>query len=388
MSTRRFWLTTLGGLMLLTLCIGWASNSYFINQRIAAASDRLMLLSNLRREALHRYLDTAEAELRFWSINRELIGQQLWLVDAWNKAVDEGRDPEQRLKLFYVENNPYPAGERRKFNDAGDGSGYSGLHAKLHPLASLFVSERGYYDFFLINPTGDILYSVEKEEDFATNLYRGEFKDTGLAEVFKRALVYAETDQVAVSDLSAYAPSGDAPAMFVAKAMYGEQGQLAGVIALQLPTDRIVDIMNFDAGMGTTGETYLVGEDLLMRSDSRFSEDSTVLEVVVDTESVSKALLGEYGVEFIEDYRGKQVLSAYSSTQVGENTWAVIAEIDRAEILEIATSDRPMLAGLMLFFYSFAAWSVWFIQRSDVDAEGVSLLADLDLDGGMDLSDG
>jgi methyl-accepting chemotaxis protein len=170
--------------------------------------------------------------------------------------------------------------------------------------------------------------------------------------------------------------------------MYGEQGQLAGVIALQLPTDRIVDIMNFDAGMGTTGETYLVGEDLLMRSDSRFSEDSTVLEVVVDTESVSKALLGEYGVEFIEDYRGKQVLSAYSSTQVGENTWAVIAEIDKAEILEIATSDRPMLAGLMLFFYSFAAWSVWFIQRSDVDAEGVSLLADLDLDGGMDLSDG
>jgi methyl-accepting chemotaxis protein len=388
MSTRRFWFTTLGGLMLLTLCIGWATNRYFIEQRIALASERLMLLSNLRREALHRYLDTAEAELRFWSINQELIDQQLWLVDAWSRAVQDGRDPEARLKLFYVENNPYPPGERRKFNDAGDGSGYSGLHAKLHPLASLFVSERGYYDFFLISPTGDILYTVEKEDDFATNLYQGEFKDSGLAEVFKRALVYAETDQVAISDLSAYAPSGGTAAMFVAKAMYGEEGQLAGVIAFQLPTDRIVDIMNFDGGMGRTGETYLVGEDLLMRSDSRFSDDSSILAVTVATKTVARALLGEYGVEFIEDYRGVEVLSAYSSTRIGETTWAVIAEVDKAEILENATSDRPMLAGLMLFFYSFAAWSVWYIQRADVNAEGISLLADLDLDGGMDLSDG
>jgi methyl-accepting chemotaxis protein len=128
-----------------------------------------------------------------------------------------------------------------------------------------------------------------------------------------------------------------------------------------------------------------VGEDLLMRSDSRFDEDTSILEVTVDTNTVAKALLGEYGVEFIKDYRGVEVLSAYSSTRVGENTWAVMAEIDKAEILEKATSDRPMLAGLMLFFYSFAAWSVWYIQRADVDAEGINLLADLDLDGGMDL---
>jgi methyl-accepting chemotaxis protein len=388
MSTRRFWITTLGGLALLTLCIGWAGNRYFIEQRLSIASERLLLLSNLRRDALQRHIETTEAELRFWSLNPELIEQQLWMVDAWNKAVDAGRDPEQRLKLFYVEQNPYPAGERGKFADAGDGSGYSSLHAKLHPLASLFVSERGYYDFFLISPTGDIFYSVEKEADFATNLYRGPYRDSGLAEVFKRALVYAETDQVAISDLSAYEASGGVPAMFAAKAMYGKEGELAGVIALQLPTDQIVDIMNFDAGMGETGETYLVGEDLLMRSDSRFSEESTILKVKVDTDAVARALKGEYGVEFTRDYRDVEVLSAYTSIPLGENTWAVMAEIDKAEVLENATSDRPMLAGLMLFFYSLAAWSAWFIQRADASLEGGGLLADLDLDGGMDMSDG
>jgi methyl-accepting chemotaxis protein len=387
MSTRKFWLVILGSLALVTLAAGWTVNTYFIEQRIASASERLLLLSNLRREALHRYLDTTEAELRFWSLNEELITQQLWLVDAWNKAVDQGRDPEERLKLFYVENNPFPSGERAQFVDAGDGSGYSALHAKLHPMARLFVTERGYYDMFLISPTGDILYTVEKESDFATNLHQGQYKDSGLAEAFKRALVYAETDAVAVSDMSAYAPSHGAPAMFVAKAMYGKLGQLAGVIALQVPTDRIIDIMNFDAGMGETGETYLVGADRLMRSDSRFSEGSTILSVTVDSITVNKALLGEWGVEFTEDYRGIEVLSAYAGTPVGDTTWAIMAEVDKAEILENATSDNPLLAGMMLFFYSLAAWSAWFVSRAEGSVDGPGLLADLDLDGGLDLQD-
>ena len=65
-----------------------------------------------------------------------------------------------------------------------------------------------------------------------------------------------------------------------------------GVLALQLPSDTIAEIMHFTAGMGDSGETYLVGPDLLMRSDSRFTEDSTILETTVDTGTVKLALAG------------------------------------------------------------------------------------------------
>lgn len=41
----------------------------------------------------------------------------------------------------------------------------------------------------------------------------------------------------------------------------------------------------------------------------------------------------------------------------------------------------------MLLFYSLSIWSGWYIQRSDAGADSGSLLADLDLDGGMELSD-
>jgi len=142
--------------------------------------------------------------------------------------------------------------------------------------------------------------------------------------------------------------------------------------------------MNFDAGMGRTGETYLVGDDLLMRSNSRFSEVSTILEARVDTATVRRALQGEYGVAFTRDYRGVDVLSAYSSAEIDQHTWAVMAEVDRAEILESAAGNRPMLTGLMLFFYGLGVGSIWLVRRPE-DAAPMGMLADLD--GGVDLGD-
>jgi hypothetical protein len=371
---------------LITLVVGWGVNRYLIDQRIEFASERLLLLSNLRREALERYFSTAEAELRFWSTTEELVNRQLWLNAAWDQVVKEGRDPEARLRQHYIDKAQLFKPTPIRVGDEYELETYFDFHDEFHPLASKFVHDRGYYDFFLISTAGNIHYSVEKEDDFGTNLLTGNYKNTSLAEVFKRALDYAESDAVAISDMESYAPSNGAPAMFMAKAMYGKSGELAGVIAMQLPTGKIVEIMNFDAGMHNTGETYLVGEDLLMRSNSRFIETSTILGEAVDTATVHRALQGEYGVQFTEDYRGEEVLSAYSSTVIDDHTWAVMAEIDKAEILEIATSKNPTLAGFMLIFYSLGLWSAWYMQRADAGGEGVAMLGDLELEG-VDIGD-
>jgi methyl-accepting chemotaxis protein len=225
---------------------------------------------------------------------------------------------------------------------------------------------------------------VAKEDDYGTNLLTGPWKDTGLGSVFRRALAAADEERAVFSDIVRYGPSNDEPAMFMGRAMHSEDGSLLGVLAFQVPIDSIVEIMQFSAGMGRTGETYLVGDDLLMRSDSRFSETSTILQTRVDTDSVKHALKGEYGVEITRDYRDQWVLSAHSSLQVGEHTWAVIAEIDRDEILEMAASERPFLAGLMLFLYGLGVGSAWFVRRADPSAE---LAGMQDLDDGMDIGD-
>jgi methyl-accepting chemotaxis protein len=384
MSRRRFWIAVVAGLALVTLVIGWGVNTYLIDKRIERAEERLVLLGTLRRDALERHFETVEAELSFWSANDFLLEQQAWIVSAWQEGVVAGRDPAAYLRQVYIDGNATPNGERQTEN----ATIYSELHSQLHPMAKLFVTERGYYDFFLISPDGDIHYSVEKEDDYATNLVTGPYKDTGLGDVFRQVIAAPEAGAVRISDLQGYAASGGIPVMFLARAMYDDDDQVIGVIAVQAPTGQINSIMQFDAGMGETGETYLVGEDYLMRSESRFSEESIVLKQSVKSHTVERALAGEYGVDFTTDYRGVEVLSAYSSLPVGETSWAVMAEIDKAEILENATSERPVIAGFMLFFYSLGIWSAWFIQRSEPAGAGADLLADLDMDSASDFLDG
>lgn len=108
-----------------------------------------------------------------------------------------------------------------------------------------------------------------------------------------------------------------------------------GVIALEISLAAINKIMyenNPSEGLGESGESYLVGKDLLMRSISRF-QDNSVLNTRVETEGVTQAFLGKDSIGLIKDYRGIDVLSSYSLIQVDGLDWVILAEIDLKEAL-------------------------------------------------------
>ncbi len=132
-------------------------------------------------------------------------------------------------------------------------------------------------------------------------------------------------------DFGPYAPSGNEPASFIGAPIHDHSGQTVGVVALQIPLDQINEIMQEYAGMGDTGETYLVGQDLLMRSDSRFSEESTVFKQKVDTDATRAAFTGATGEQVIADYRDVEVLSAYAPLNIQDVDWVIVAEINTDE---------------------------------------------------------
>ncbi len=193
----------------------------------------------------------------------------------------------------------------------------------------------GYYDLFLISPSGYVFYTVTHEPDYQTNMLTGPYKDSGLGKLVRKVL---NTKSYAIQDFEPYAPSNNAPAAFIAQPVM-EQNEVGLIVALQLPLETINSIMQERSGMGKTGETYLVGSDLLMRSDSYLDQvNHTVLASFknptlgsVKTVATEKALNGESGAEIIIDYNGNPVLSAFAPLSVGENKWAIMAEIDEAE---------------------------------------------------------
>ncbi len=374
----KWWIAVAGVFAIVFLGLAFALDQYYLRTRVAEFSSRFKLLGELRRDALRGYFDTVRTEITFWSMNADVLTIQKELVREWRRLERQVGDPGTTLRPLYLENNPFPPGRRRELSDPGDGSSYSAVHARIHPLARLFVVERRYYDFFLIDPEGNILYSVEKESDFATSLVHGPWKDMGLSDVFRQAIAGHEHGESAFSDFSSYPPSNDAPAMFAARAMADAEGTVLGVLALQVPTDHIQEIMHFTAGMGETGETYLVGQDKLMRSDSRFSKESTILRTMVDTETGRLALRGESGVSFTDDYRGVRVLSAYTYADIHGVRWAVLAEMDEEEVVQDLADDRTVFSASLTLLYAVSLLLAWFVRSGEVSAGGLNALeADL-----------
>ncbi len=384
MKAARFWL---GYGLLLALLLGAATlglSQWQLGQVSALVAERLMLLNELRRDALNEYFQTAEAELRFWSISPDILEAQSDFQAIWASAADRGELENELRREFGGFDAHSSVGTEELALREGGGPEYGWRHHQLHPLARQFVLGRGYYDFFLIGLDGTIYYTVEKESDFAGRLTGTALADSHLAQVWRRALALPP-GQVATSDMWPSAPSNDDPAIFMALALRDGLGEAIGVIAFQLPTARLVEIMNYRSGMGETGETYLVGRDRLMRSNSRFVERSTILQQSVDTSTVAEALAGNEGYDYVPDYRGIEVLSAYTRFELDGIQWAMMAEMDRAEVVEVAARDRPSMAGVLAFVYGLALWSAWYWRGRQMPQDGFDPAA---LDYGADASDG
>ena len=186
------------------------------------------------------------------------------------------------LQFEYIVENENPLGEKDKLVNAKDGSAYNRVHQKYHEYFNMLVKKFNFYDVFLVDlETGDILYTAYKETDFATSLYYGPYRSSNLADLVRKLQSNADLEAATWVDFASYRPSYGAPAAFVGVPLTDETGTTVGGLCFQLLVDEINKIMTGDQnwekdGLGNSGETYLVGEDLMIRSVSRFYLQDTV----------------------------------------------------------------------------------------------------------------
>ena len=298
---------------------------------IEAAEQKLIALKASRVNALGSYLASIEQDLSSLARNDSVRLALTDFRDGWRLLPDDRTATLQRL---YITDNPHPTGSKENLDFAPDGSAYSDAHKRHHPWFRHFLRQREYYDIFLFDADGNLIYTVFKELDYATNLRSGKWKDTDLGNAFRAASRAPKPGQQYFFDFKPYGPSHGAPASFISEAVFTETGAFAGVLVFQMPISRINRVMQVAAGMGDSGETYIVGSDGLMRSDSRFSDESTILETEVSGATVELALAGGEGVQVVLDYRGIPVFSAFGPLDFKGTRWAVLAEIDEAEVMK------------------------------------------------------
>jgi methyl-accepting chemotaxis protein len=280
--------------------------------------------------------------------------------------VDTLPDATIALQYLYIAKNPNKLGEKNKLdaNDA-DTSGYSDAHRAFQPWVRKVVDQYGLYDFFLVDMSGNVVFTYFKEADFASSLLDGPYAGTNIGDAYQAA---RDSDDVTLTlaDYRPYLPSYDDQAAFMSIPMM--QGtEKIGVFIVQVPIQKVNDLMTFkkdwvNSGLGTSGQTFLVGPDNLSRSISRemieapknyltelkarnvnagyISEislrSSDVATYALQSDGIMEAIGGKSGSKTYVNHLGKAVLGSYAPLNLLGLPWITVAEIDQAEAFQPA----------------------------------------------------
>ena len=306
---------------------------------------------------------------------------------------------------------------------AADDSAYGRALAKLRPELGETVRRLGFDNILFTDPeTLEVFFSYKASTVLGTSLADGPYASSHLAEAARGLRRSQNIDDYKLSDFEFYRPAMGTPRAFISTPVF-DGNRLVAIMSLRLPMDSIEKALygtrdGKPGGLGRTDETYLVGPDLTMRTDSRFVREdakafvkdlrtspltthtvdaverlgTTVLTVKVDHEGTRAALDGESGVIETEDYRGAPVFAAYGPMDLDSLRWGVISEIDRAEALEpLAAYARRALAAAAALALLASLLAVWFAGRIarpiEQLVEGARRISAGDLDTPVPLAD-
>jgi len=370
------------------LTLGWFSLDRYYNNITKMKFSHLTTIREIKKHKVHDYMNTLNNQILTFSENAMVVNSMKNLTEYFStfrnenslnkediiklkdsvykyykiefsneyKKQNKGKTPNITprfdaidddsiaLQYYYISNNKNPLGKKDVMDRASDLSRYSKLHGEIHPIVRNYLKKFGYYDIFLVDiKTGDIIYSVFKELDFSTSLLDGPYSDTNFGQTFRKARDNQNKDDVIIEDFKQYFPSYEAPAGFIASPIFDGKDKI-GIALFQFPIHKLNAFMLQREGLEKTGETYLVGPDNLMRSDSYL--DPTNRSVIpsfrnpkrgtVMTEAVIKALNNLTGTEILQNYLDETVLSSYTMVNMGDIQWALISEIAKKEAFQPA----------------------------------------------------
>ncbi len=222
---------------------------------------------------------------------------------------------------------------KRAFDRAGpDSDAYRAVARRYGGHLADYLWRWGYYDLFLIDAEGDIVFTIKHEKDFGTNLRHGPYRESGLGRVFRSAIGRM---QVGNSSFDFYPPSGEAAA-FVAAPVLAD-GRVIGVVALQFDTEALYRVVNDLTGLGESGEVVVgrqQGDGILITAPLRHDLQAAFRRRVALSSEIALPIRdgsrGGSGSGELIDWRGERVLAVWQ--YLPALRWGMVVKIDAAEV--------------------------------------------------------
>jgi len=245
------------------------------------------------------------------------------------------------------------------------GLGSPDYHATARQLRDNLGTSYGdvFYDVLLMDPAGNVVFSIKQEPDLGTSLKHGPYRNSQLAKGFA---LTKQTLQTHLTRFALYEPSGNRPTAFLTAPVL-ENGVLIGVLALQLDVSRLESVTADRTGLGRTGETVLAqkdGNDAYYTGPLRHIEDAAYRYRVPLQQAASpmqKALAGDRGSGVIRDYVGIESVAAWR--YLPALGWGMVVKIDTAEALAPTARLRRITYLALALFLLFSGGVAYFLGR-------------------------
>jgi len=222
------------------------------------------------------------------------------------------------------------------------------------------------YDIFMIDKSGNLLYSVEKESDLGTNLFSGTYSTTSFANMCRKTLSDGE---IHFSDLERYKPSDNGIYSFISAPFVNEVGDTIGVISVQLKTNKMISRLSKEKDK-IGFKYYIVGEDGLLRSSIDNPDD--ILRRRIDTENFKlwhTKEIKEHSIAHSSSIAtyigpdGKNVIGTHKNIDIFGIKWVLMNEVD--EEVALAPSRDIALNSIIIVLIAIIVILiiVFFISR-------------------------
>lgn len=273
-----------------------------------------------------------------------------------------GEDATQTVRALYPTENPFSEEARAKTEKSNFLVEYTVHHARLHTAFVKQAEQWDINDLFLVDASGQVVYSLWKGPEFAENLNSAVLSGTQLARVTNAVLEAGGTD-LSVSPFEV-TENGRSAEYYIASAVLDRKKEPIGAVVAKVRTDRLNLILSRSGGLGETGLAYLADDTGTILNQLRGVDEPTVLSAKANDAVVQKALADERGILETVGVTGEAAVIAYHPFTIYGRQFAIGAEQSTQEIHEPAAS----LAASMLLH---ASWNVailavmaWLMARS------------------------
>lgn len=345
---------------LITISTGMAISSYVFRDALQrTAHDELQAVLQTRFNVVDRYLNRLSRELEVVASSQHTAEHMPQLTESF-----------ARLEPSVLRQTP----QGQQIANDDNLRGYQQAEQVLRQYLTTHARSYDWDDVYLIDPLGNVIFSLQRDQDFATNLHRGPWQDSGLAQAARPLLQHRLAGSMSFADFAPYQPKQHKKTAFLARSLVDpSNGKWLGVVVLELPLLHVEALLADKTGLGESGVSFLIGADQHLLTQSMFGQ-TDFIDSKLDSDGVRRVMAGESGIVYERDFDGVEVYEVFRPLQPfagqvlqhSEQThWGLLVKINRQEVMaEFYTMQRLILISALVLILLAVIVASWGRARS------------------------